>query len=158
MNTAAVPQHYVAAGQKIRLTLDGVVVVDAPLEYVIKINTRDKPLMAAVGLRVVSYLDPSSLASAMVLSQSHKLELGNQWLPMIKRLIASSQPWPADLARARLGDAPLHGEVRQPRLHARCGPGHPVAECIQPNPSPPTRNVHILVYFLVPYTTLASEC
>ena len=25
-------------------------------------------------------------------------------------------------------------------------------------PLPPTRNVHILVYFLVPYTTLAAEC
>ena len=37
MNTAALPQ--VAAGQKIRLTLDGVVIVDAPLEYIIKINT-----------------------------------------------------------------------------------------------------------------------
>ena len=45
VNTAAVPQHTVAAGQKIILTLDGVVVVEAPLEYVIKINTRDKPLL-----------------------------------------------------------------------------------------------------------------
>ena len=44
LNTAAVPQHTVAAGQKIILTLDGVVVVEAPLEYVIKINRRDKPL------------------------------------------------------------------------------------------------------------------
>ena len=44
VNTAAVPQHTVAAGQKIILTLDGVVVVEAPLEYVIKINRRDKPL------------------------------------------------------------------------------------------------------------------
>ena len=87
VNTAAVPQHTVAAGQKIILTLDGVVVVEAPLEYVIKINRRDKPLMAALGLRVVSYLGP-------------------------------------------------RGEVPQPRVHARCGPGHPVAECIQPPLSP----------------------